>query len=75
MIRQLVSNCDLALIWCVHLLRQELYLLMMKIARTDQLSPVDSLLIVRYVSSCLALHCVTYLGLCLYLASLIASLK
>ena len=48
---------------------------MVKITRTDQLSPVDSLLIVRYVGSCLALHCVAYLGLCLYLASLIASLK
>ena len=75
MIRHLVSNCDLTLIRSMHFLRQELDLLMMEIAWTDQLSSVDTLLISCDFCSRLALDSASCLGLALYLASLIASLE
>lgn len=73
----LVSHCYLALVWGldVHLLGQELDLLLMEIARADQLRPVNPLLVTRYVGSCLALHSPTGRTLRLHFGPLIASLE
>ena len=61
MIRHLVSNSDLTLIRSVHFLGQELDLLMMEVAWTDQLSSVDTLLISCDFCSRLALDCASCL--------------
>ena len=73
----LVPYSYLALVWSlnVHLLRQELNFLLMEIAWAYQLSPVDSLLIIWNISSCLALNCATCWCLWLKLVPLISSLE